>query len=45
MVYTNVHYHGSHQVSVHQGRWSAADCDSERDIILMCRNEEMALAL
>ena len=36
--------HGLRQFVVYQGKWSAAERDFERDIILMCESEGMALA-
>lgn len=36
--------HGLRQLSVYQGRWSAAERDFERDIIPMCMHEGMSLA-
>ncbi|KAL0780186.1 hypothetical protein CaCOL14_004670 [Colletotrichum acutatum] len=36
--------HGLAQFSVYQGRWSAAHRDLERDIVHMCRDEDMAIA-
>ncbi|KAK5987918.1 Norsolorinic acid reductase B [Cladobotryum mycophilum] len=36
--------HGLRQFSVYQGRWSAAEREMERDIIPMCRAENMGIA-
>lgn len=37
--------HGLTQFSVYQGKWSAAERDFERDIIPMCLDEGMSLAV
>ncbi|KAF2838740.1 Aldo/keto reductase [Patellaria atrata CBS 101060] len=36
--------HGLAQFMIYQGMWNAANCDLERDIISMCRDEGMAIA-